>query len=106
MLKTFFRRIIVLFILVLIVCIIGVLSNLKNISTIEEIINISLGSILVFIYFGILPIIISLIITPFCRKKWIISNTTLKRDLIFGIIIVLLFPIFFYLYTINGLHIV
>lgn len=103
-LNIFFRRILVLCVLVFIVCIIGVLGNLKNISSIEDAINISLGSVLIFIYFGTLPIIISSVITPLFGKDWRISDTQFKRDVMFGTIIILTLPIFFYLYTLNGLH--
>lgn len=99
MLIVFLRRTLTIIIIILSVFIFGIIHEMRNGYFLERsIIRILFTSIFITLYLGLFPIILSSLLTPLFKKTWKISNTPLKRDMLFGLIILILTPIFFYIY--------
>lgn len=103
MLKILLRRVLAIATLIFVVFIIFVIETNINERTDRSISVLLISSVFGTLYLGFFPIILSSLLTPLFKETWKISNTPLKRDVVFIVLILMLTPLSVFMYYHAGM---
>lgn len=104
MLKIFLRRVLAIATLIFVVFMIfAIETNTNEYRANRTLSDLLISSVFGTLYLGILPIILSSLLTPLFKETWKISNTPLKRDVVFIVLILILTPLSVFVYYHAGM---